>query len=539
MSNVPAFIFKNGCGIIYEVITTKKLISLLLILIMCFCSVAGFADGEEYATVSRYGVSIDYTPIDSYIVDNLTYISVEDLLNYGFDVTFDETTQSYNVSRIKFATPMYTREMWEQETLLKTDLKIEYSNIKVYIDDEIANSCFAGGKALLQIDELQRYGVVEWDDYYSKTKVYIFREEMQRELDNAENVVELELEDGTYKGQVDENNQPHGIGKIFFDKASTSFYDVTYMGNFTHSNPDGIVYKETKYSPFKSYVFRSAVFIGEVDGTKKAEKIYEYVEPVWREDPHYGLVKVQDGFNKLVGKDPNFGILCLPVKEIVPWSSPEYNDETVYIKGCYFEDWYGKDGTHEHRIWHNGDDKQTVLHYSFGVGDNREAIDSVRRLGTDASHISAFYEYTNGVLDMHTGFINTSTKNGINNPVDGARSFITVLLDGKGIVFDVLPIKDNDRVVVPIRAISEALGATISWDNKTMKTTIKKGATNIVLQIGNNVMEVNDSKILLDTAPEIFDSRTMVPVRAVSEAFKAQVDWDNEFQQVIIRTDLD
>jgi len=257
---------------------------------------------------------------------------------------------------------------------------------------------------------------------------------------------------------------------------------------------------------------------------------------VWEEHQYYGLVKVQDGYNKLVGQDPNFGIICLPEKEIVPWASPEYNDETVYIKGCYFEDWYGKDGTHKHRIWHNGNDKQTVLHYSFGIGGNREAVDSVRRLGTDATHLSSFYEYTNGVLDMHTGFINTSTKNGINNSVDGARTFITVLLDGKGIVFDVLPVKDNDRVIVPIRAIAEALGAQVKWNKETSTAEIVKEGKKITLKIGNNIMQVDDREVVLDVAAQIIDGRTMVPVRAVSEAFEAQVDWNNQFQQVVIKT---
>jgi len=47
-------------------------------------------------------------------------------------------------------------------------------------------------------------------------------------------------------------------------------------------------------------------------------------------------------------------------------------------------------------------------------------------------------------------------------------------------------------------------------------------------------MEVGGKKTTLDVAPEIIDGRTMVPVRTVSEAFDAKVDWNNELQQVII-----
>lgn len=68
----------------------------------------------------------------------------------------------------------------------------------------------------------------------------------------------------------------------------------------------------------------------------------------------------------------------------------------------------------------------------------------------------------------------------------------------------------------------------------TSVATIEKDGKKITLQIGNNVMKIDDREVLLDVAPEIIDGRTMVPVRTVSEAFDAKVDWNNELQQVII-----
>lgn len=510
----------------------KKIVFLILALVLCLCTVQVFADGEGYASIST--AYIDYTPIDSYIISDLTYIEVENLANYGFDVAFDETAQSYNVSRIKFATPMYTREMWKEEASVKTDIKTETGNVKVYLDGQLANSYCANGKTLVQFDELQKYGKVVWNDYYRKLNVYIFREEMQNELDNAENVVEIEIGEGTYKGQVDENNQPHGIGRWTDDHDHEGEFE--YLGYFTHSKPDGLMYKKTYRTVSRSYVARNTYFIGKVDGSKEAERRYEYVEPEMKYDEYYGWVKVKEGYNILVGRDANFGVAYLPEKEIPTFYGHEddFYDKTIYTEGCYYEEWSGKDGTHEHRIWHNGNDKQTVLHYSFGAGDNREAINSVRRLGTDTSHLSTFYEYINGKLIMHTGYINTKTKNGVNNPVDGAGTFITVLLNDKDVTFDVLPVKENNRVLVPVRAIAEALGAKVTWNDAESKIVIEKDGKNILLQIANNVMEVDGRKITLDVAPKIIDGRTMVPVRTVSEAFDAKVDWNNELQQVII-----
>ena len=290
----------------------KRIIFLILALVLCLCTVQTFADGEGYASIST--AYIDYTPIDSYIISDITYIEVENLANYGFDVAFDETAQSYNVSRIKFATPMYTREMWKEEASVKTDIKTETGNVKVYLDGQLANSYCANGKKLVQFDELQKYGKVVWNDYYRKLNVYIFREEMQNELDNAENVVEIEIGKGTYKGQVDENNQPHGIGCWTDDHDYEGKFE--YLGYFTHSKPDGLMYKKTYRTVSRSYVARSTYFIGKVDGSKEAERRYEYVEPEMKYDEYYGWVKVKEGYNILVGRDANFGVAHLPEKEI-------------------------------------------------------------------------------------------------------------------------------------------------------------------------------------------------------------------------------
>ena len=498
----------------------KRAVSVFLIFIMCLCSVCVFAYSADYAERSVYRTFIDYTPIDAYLINGFTYIEAEAMINYGFTVTFDKNAQSYNISRIKFATPMYTREMWEKETAMKTGAPVTDSNIKVYLDGQLANSRFADGKILLQIDELQKYGTVEWSG--GIMNVYIFKDEMQRELDSSENIVEIEFEGATYKGQVDENNQPHGIGMLYTE-LDYKRYNTTYLGYFTHSRPDGLIYKETYYCANKSYVPRYTYFIGKTDGNKTDNRIY---------------VEGEDGRQVLIGRDPNFGISYLPEKEVEPWTGTAYIDDTVYTEGCYFEFWTGMHGEHNHRIWYDGIEKETILHYSFGAGQGKEAIDSVRRLGTDASHLVSFYEYTNGVLDMHTGAVQTVSGKGayavLNSPADGGGAFITVMMNNEGIEFDVLPIKQNDRVLVPVRAIAESLGAKVLWKNDTKTATVTKDGKTVTLQIGNNVMKINDKEVVLDVAPQIVDGRTLVPVRAISEGFDAVVDWNNSLQQVVI-----
>lgn len=111
---------------------------------------------------------------------------------------------------------------------------------------------------------------------------------------------------------------------------------------------------------------------------------------------------------------------------------------------------------------------------------------------------------------------------------------ITVLLNGNAIEFDVAPIIENDRTLVPLRAIFEALGAEVEWDGTTQTVISAKGDDTCVFQIGNDKMFVNGETKTLDVAAKIVDDRTLIPLRAVSEAYNCTVDWDGATRTVTI-----
>lgn len=96
----------------------------------------------------------------------------------------------------------------------------------------------------------------------------------------------------------------------------------------------------------------------------------------------------------------------------------------------------------------------------------------------------------------------------------------------------------NDRTMVPLRSIFEALGATVKWDNSTKTVTSVRGDITVKLTIGDHEMKKNDTAIALDSPAVIVDSRTLVPVRAVSEAFGCKVLWNDETKTVSIITEL-
>ena len=116
---------------------------------------------------------------------------------------------------------------------------------------------------------------------------------------------------------------------------------------------------------------------------------------------------------------------------------------------------------------------------------------------------------------------------------------VSVRLDGGKLQFDTEPQIVNDRVMVPMRAIFESLGAQIFWDEDDYSVTSRYGDTRIYLKIDDAKMMVNNDIIELDAAPFIAGNRTLVPVRAISEAFGSRVDWDPDDRVVVITSPVE
>ncbi len=121
--------------------------------------------------------------------------------------------------------------------------------------------------------------------------------------------------------------------------------------------------------------------------------------------------------------------------------------------------------------------------------------------------------------------------------IAGAQQEISVKLNSEKIVFaDVKPQIINSRTMVPLRAIFEALGASVEWDDATKTVKSQKGDITIELTIGANELKKNGSPVALDVPGQIVDSRTLVPVRAISEAYECNVQWDDAAKTVLITT---
>ncbi len=114
---------------------------------------------------------------------------------------------------------------------------------------------------------------------------------------------------------------------------------------------------------------------------------------------------------------------------------------------------------------------------------------------------------------------------------------ITVTVDCEKVVFDQHPIILEGRTLVPMRAIFEKLGAEVSWDDATKTATAVREDITVKIQNQNNVMTKNTEQITLDVPAQIINSRTLVPVRAISEAFGCSVDWFSDSRTVTVYSD--
>lgn len=111
---------------------------------------------------------------------------------------------------------------------------------------------------------------------------------------------------------------------------------------------------------------------------------------------------------------------------------------------------------------------------------------------------------------------------------------ISVFVNDERVSFDVAPTIINDRTMVPVRAIFEALGAEVRWDDEIETAIGVLDDTVVKIAIGKSYLVKNGKRIDIDTPAMIISDRTLVPVRAIAESFDCTVDWYDGSQTVEI-----
>lgn len=137
------------------------------------------------------------------------------------------------------------------------------------------------------------------------------------------------------------------------------------------------------------------------------------------------------------------------------------------------------------------------------------------------------------IICINIGVINTYAD-------DNTSNDIKVFLNGQQLQFDTQPTIIQNRTLVPMRAIFEALGASVDWNESEQVVTAvynnvyNKSTINISLKIGSNIAIINGQNNTLDVLATIINNRTFVPLRFISEALGYHVYWDEENLEIHI-----
>ena len=112
-----------------------------------------------------------------------------------------------------------------------------------------------------------------------------------------------------------------------------------------------------------------------------------------------------------------------------------------------------------------------------------------------------------------------------------------VRVDGKLIDFnDQFPLIEDDRTLIPIRGLLEELGAEVEWNHDNYEAIIRSGTTEVIIPIGADYTYVNGIIEPLDAPARLVNGRTMIPLRFVMDSLGYDVEWNQDTRTVLINT---
>ena len=235
----------------------KKLITAVFFVFMLISAdVYAGVIGEVLTT--DIGTLIDDSPIESYNINDYTYIVAEDLAGYGFDVSWDGDSRTlsinhnvhkcYSIALDKSKINIKKSEIAQREHFAN----VFSTDIVTYLDGERIDACNIDGKTLIQVDYLARYGEFYYDNTKRMVEIRIMKPSFEYGIKTAENRVDgvVDFYPGKlrrrvgYLGTVDENGSPFGIGRVT---------DKYGMISVTYAYWDGYTKRDTYYEEAENY----------------------------------------------------------------------------------------------------------------------------------------------------------------------------------------------------------------------------------------------------------------------------------------------
>lgn len=107
-------------------------------------------------------------------------------------------------------------------------------------------------------------------------------------------------------------------------------------------------------------------------------------------------------------------------------------------------------------------------------------------------------------------------------------------INGKSVLLGMAPHLVNNTTMVPLRFVTEALGAEVLWDGNTQSVQLTFASQHIIMKIGSASAKVNDTSISLEQPPVIENDTTLVPIRFIAENFHQSVSFDEQTHEISI-----
>lgn len=111
---------------------------------------------------------------------------------------------------------------------------------------------------------------------------------------------------------------------------------------------------------------------------------------------------------------------------------------------------------------------------------------------------------------------------------------IELLLDGQEVELDVPPEVKNQRTMVPVRAVGEAIGADVEWVQEKQQVVMTRAGSAVTMTLDSTIATVDGVAVEMDVAPYATNGRTLLPARYVAEFFGQKVEWDGQNRRVLI-----
>ena|GEM_PF-156882 len=123
-------------------------------------------------------------------------------------------------------------------------------------------------------------------------------------------------------------------------------------------------------------------------------------------------------------------------------------------------------------------------------------------------------------------------------PLQASEVPVSVNLNNQTITFQVSPILENGRCLVPLRPVIEAIGAKLNWEQQTSTATFNLPGVALAITTGSSTAIVNGGEVSLPVVPTIREGTLFVPLRAIADICNIPIGWDNATSTVTLYTNV-